>query len=109
MYNKEDFIVDKLDNGTISSPLQLSKDLGDGVFNYVETFGSLNSDYARKLIVDTANYLYLIGNFDTKFAAHEDSTKMQFDFSTFSLTSFFTICSFSSHIKLPADTTFMRY
>ncbi len=49
MYNKEDFIVDKLDNGTISSPLQLSKDLGDGVFNYV-------LDNERILLKSTLDY-----------------------------------------------------
>jgi len=86
-----------------SSDVFLAKYDSDGVFNYVETFGSLNSDYARKLIVDTANYLYLIGNFDTKFAAHEDSTKNAIDLDFF-LTRLYD-CSFSSHIKLPADTT----
>lgn len=36
MYKPEDFIVPKLGNCTISSPLNLSKEAGDGIFNYIQ-------------------------------------------------------------------------
>ncbi len=36
MYTAEQFIVPKLGNCTIESPLNLSKELGDGVFNYIQ-------------------------------------------------------------------------
>lgn len=36
MYKPEDFLVQKLGKCTINSPLSLSKEAGDGVFNYIE-------------------------------------------------------------------------
>ncbi len=49
MYNPEDFIVDRLGTGTIPSPLQLSKELEDGVFNYV-------LDNERVMLKSTVDY-----------------------------------------------------
>ncbi len=36
MYKTEDFIIKRLGRNTVDSPLKLSKDLGDGIFNYIE-------------------------------------------------------------------------
>ncbi len=36
MYKAEDFIVDRLGKCSIPSPLHLSKNIGDGVFNYIQ-------------------------------------------------------------------------
>jgi 6-phosphofructokinase 1 len=49
MYNYEDFLVERLGNVTIPSPLQLSKLSDDGVFNYL-------SDDERVIFKSTVDY-----------------------------------------------------
>lgn len=36
MYNTKDFIIQQLGKNTVSSPLKLSKEEGDGIFNYIK-------------------------------------------------------------------------
>ena len=73
-----------------------------GKFQYMESFGSHNSDFARKLVIDTANYMYLTGNFNSSFIAINDSTKNGNDLDFF-ITKLYD-CSFGTAIDLPADT-----
>ncbi|PIQ29560.1 MAG: hypothetical protein COW63_12475, partial [Bacteroidetes bacterium CG18_big_fil_WC_8_21_14_2_50_41_14] len=86
-----------------SSDVFIAKYLENGDFQYLESFGGTNSDYARQLEIDTSNYLYLTGNFKDYFLALKDSTSNASDEDYF-LAQLYD-CSFSTPIQLPSDTS----
>lgn len=71
MYNPEDFIVDRLGTGTIPSPLQLSKELEDGVFNYV-------LDDERVILKSTVDYYHECRNNNEQPVSFEKSGPKEF-------------------------------
>jgi 6-phosphofructokinase 1 len=56
MYKADEFLVDRLGKCSVPSPLQLSKEMGDGVFNYVQdderTIYKSNLRYFKKSVED---------------------------------------------------------
>lgn len=96
---KEDQEIESVD---FSSDVFLAKFEADGRFRYMEALGDTNADYARQLIVDTENYIYLSGNFNQKFKALED-TSLRADGEDYFLTRLYD-CDFSKAIQLPSDT-----
>ncbi|MBN1116962.1 MAG: ATP-dependent 6-phosphofructokinase [Bacteroidales bacterium] len=75
MYNSEDFLVTRLGNNTVPSPLHLSKETGDGVFNYI-------NDEDRVLYKPTLEYFNLCENENIKPVSFEKAgpkEKIYFD------------------------------
>ena len=85
-----------------SSDVFLAKYDKDGRFKYMEALGDTNADYARQLVIDSKNYIYLSGNFNRSFKALEDTT-INADGEDYFLTQLYD-CEFSKPINLPADT-----
>ena len=96
---KEEQEIESVD---FSSDVFLAKYDKDGRFRYMEALGDTNADYARQLVIDTENYIYLSGNFNRSFKALEDTT-INADGEDYFLTQLYD-CEFSKPIQLPADT-----
>lgn len=96
---KEEQEIESVD---FSSDVFLAKYDKDGKFRYMEALGDTNADYARQLVIDTENYIYLSGNFNRSFKALEDTT-INADGEDYFLTRLYD-CDFSQAIQLPADT-----
>ena len=74
-----------------------------GSLVFLNSFGSQNSDFARNISIDTANYFFLTGNFSKEFIMHNDSVKNNIEDDYFVSRLF--DCSELPNVKLLADTT----
>ena len=93
----------RINSSNFSSDIFLAKYDANGDFRFIESFGDTNTDFGEKLIIDTANYIYLAGNFTRFLKIIEEETKNARE-EDFFLSKLYD-CDAATKICLPADTS----
>ena len=93
----------RINSSNFSSDIFLAKYDANGDFRFIESFGDTNTDFGKKLIIDTANYIYLAGNFTRSLKIIEEETKNARE-EDFFLSKLYD-CDAAIKICLPADTS----
>ena len=93
----------QINSSNFSNDIFLTKYNASGDFRYIESIGDTNTDFGKKLIIDTANYIYLTGNFTRSLKIIEEGTNNAIE-EDFFLSKLYD-CDEAIKICLPADTS----
>ena len=93
----------QISSSNFSTDIFLTKYNANGDFRFIKSIGDTNTDFGRKLIIDTANYIYLTGNFTRSLKLIEEETNSAIE-EDFFLSKLYD-CDEAIKICLPADTS----
>ncbi len=93
----------QINSSNFSTDIFLAKYNYKGDFRFIESIGDTNTDFGKKLIIDTANYIYLSGNFTNSLKIVKEKTNNAIE-EDFFLSKLYD-CDEAIKVCLPADTS----